>query len=70
MPKLWVRPAWYALTFDQKREAAAIAYGHTFSLPRGVKLTWEQNGFQRLYIFDLYSGKQIGTFSYTGLELE
>lgn len=70
MPKLWVRPAWYALTYDQKREAATAAYCYTFEIPRGAKLTWEQNGHQTLYMFDLYSGKEIGRFTYTGLELE
>lgn len=56
----WVKPDFYALPFDRKKDLTSVVYAYCFS---------DENAVVRLK--DHLSGKDVGTYGvYTGLELE
>ena len=66
LPRLWVRPGFHALDFDQKKTFVAVVYAYYFA---GSKMT------DSVLIYDSLTGKEIGIFnphlySNGGLKLE
>jgi len=64
--ELWVRPAFYLLTFEDKKTVATLAWAYSFAVPNTD--TAESSGI--LLIHDVHTGKQIGKYSRTGFSMD
>jgi hypothetical protein len=54
LPRLWVRPRFYAAEFDQKQSFVSVVYAYYFD---GSNVT------DSVRIFDSRSGKEVGSYS-------
>lgn len=62
LPRLWVRPAFYALEFDRKASFVSVVYAYYFN---------GANDADSVRIYDSRSGKEVGRYSTVagGLEM-
>lgn len=59
LPRVWVRPLFYALDFDQKATVLNVVYGY-----------YHEDKTSMVRVFDSKTGKEVGTYSLTlGLEM-
>lgn len=54
LPRLWVRPRFYAAEFDQKQSFVSVVYAYYFD---------GSNETDSVRIFDSRSGKEVGSYS-------
>jgi hypothetical protein len=54
LPRVWVRPAFYALDFDQKQDVIGVVYAFYFD---------GSNISDLVRIYDSKSGREIGSYS-------
>lgn len=61
LPRLWVKPGFYTLDFDDKASFVSVVYAYYFD---------GSNSRDVVRIFDSKSGKSIGAYSDLGLNLD
>ena len=67
VPRVYVLPAFFVLTFDEKAAFVNVCYAYTFRLPKS-----DLKGFDKpMWVYNAMTDKKIGSFSATwGLKLD
>lgn len=66
-PRVYVLPAFFALTFDQKQSFINVCYAYAYKLPKGDVGSFNEP----MWIYDAMTNKKVGAFQpSTGLDLD
>lgn len=65
VPRVYVLPEFYLLTFDDKQSLLSVCYAWVYELPR------DPRGFNEpMWVYDARNNKKVGSFNAAGLELD
>ena len=67
VPRVYVLPAFYTLTFNEKTSVIVVCYAYIYGLPKG-----DLKGFSEpIWLYNTMTNKNVGSFSATwGLDLD